>query len=66
MMVAIAVLAYLAVGVVVGLAFAIVGAPRLADPPAPVSTGARLLLMPGAALLWPLVVKRWLALRSPA
>ena len=59
-----AVLAYFAIGVGVALAFALVGAPRLADPPAPVSTGARLLLMPGAALLWPLIVRRWLAIRA--
>ncbi len=60
----IAVLAYFAIGIMVATAFALVGAPRLADPPAPVSTGARLLLAPGAALLWPLIVRRWLAIRA--
>ena len=56
-------MAYLAVGAVVGLAFLLFGLDR-ADPGARGSYGFRALIGPGLALLWPLVVYRWLA--SPA
>ena len=62
--VTIIVIAYALVGAAVAIAFAVAWAPRLATPLAPVSTGARLLLAPGAALLWPLILRRCLALRD--
>ena len=57
---------YLVIGCVVAAAF-IAGRPGDAlEPTAEVSAGARLLLLPGAAILWPLVLKRWLAARGRA
>jgi hypothetical protein len=54
---------YAAAGLFIALAFVAVGAPRLIRPDAsytPVSLGARILLIPGAIILWPLVLWRWL------
>lgn len=53
---------YAAIGILVALAFAAVGITRVQ--PAPVSFGARILLMPGAAALWPYVLRRWIAARG--
>jgi hypothetical protein len=36
------------------------GVTRVTDPPRPASIGARLLIIPGAAVLWPYVLARWL------
>lgn len=52
---------YLAAGLAVALLFALFGAARALPERAPVSAGARLLLIPGAMILWPLVLVRWLA-----
>jgi hypothetical protein len=52
--------AYGAVGVVAALAFVTFGVTRLLPHPAPVSVGARILLIPGATALWPYVMLRWL------
>ena len=52
--------AYLAAGAIVAMAFAAFGAQRIVSG-AQVSVGARILLIPGALLLWPLVLKRWIA-----
>ena len=49
---------YSVVGIATALAFAIFGVTRVQ--PAPVSLGARILLLPGAAALWPYVLVRWL------
>ena len=49
---------YAAVGVVTALAFVSFGVTRVQ--PAPVSLGARILILPGAAALWPYVLARWL------
>lgn len=55
------VLLYVSAGLIIALAFAAVGAPRLiGHGTAPMTLGARLLLIPGAVLFWPLVLKRWL------
>ena len=54
--------AYAAVGSLVALAFVIVGVTRVQ--PMPVTVGARILLLPGAFVLWPLVVARWLKSRG--
>ena len=56
---------YIAIGIVVGLAFVLFGVTRALPHPTPVSAGARILLMPGSVLLWPLVLHRWLKSRSP-
>ena len=50
-------LCYLAAGLAVGLAFVSIGVVRVQS--APVTLGARILLLPGATLLWPLIVARW-------
>jgi hypothetical protein len=49
---------YVAVGVVTALAFVAFGVTQVQ--PAPVTLGARILLLPGAAALWPIVLARWL------
>ena len=48
---------YLAAGLAIALVFVIFGVTRVQD--APVTIGARLLIFPGAAALWPLVLARW-------
>jgi len=48
---------YVAIGLLAGLAFVVVGVARVQ--PAPVTIGARILLLPGATALWPLVLARW-------
>jgi hypothetical protein len=50
-------IAYVAVGSAVALVFVIVGVTQVQ--PMPVTVGARILLLPGTFLLWPLVVVRW-------
>lgn len=54
-------LTYLLPGLVVGCAFVVAGASRVLDGRPPVSQGARLVLLPGAMILWPLIAKRWVA-----
>ena len=51
---------YAAVGIVTGLAFVLFGVSRVPPEPASVTAGARILLLPGAAVLWPIVLGRWL------
>jgi hypothetical protein len=48
---------YVAAGVIVAVAFVAVGVVQVQ--PQPVTLGARILLLPGAFALWPLVVARW-------
>jgi hypothetical protein len=55
--------AYIVAGFAVGLAFVTVGVARVQS--MPVTVGARILLLPGALLLWPLVAARWLKSRGP-
>jgi len=49
---------YAAAGIATALAFVVFGITRVQ--PAPVSLGARILILPGAAALWPYVLVRWL------
>jgi len=49
---------YAATGIVTALAFVTFGVTRVQ--PASVSLGARILILPGAAALWPYVLMRWL------
>lgn len=51
---------YLGAGLITAIIFSIYGASKLAHG-APVSCGARILLIPAATLLWPLILKRWLS-----
>lgn len=54
-------LAYAGIGLVLGLAFLLVGIDRI-DPAAKGAHAVRPLLLPGLVLLWPLVAWRWAAL----
>jgi hypothetical protein len=49
---------YAGIGAAVALAFVAFGVTRAQ--PAPMSLGARILILPGAAALWPHVLLRWL------
>lgn len=55
---AVALVLYLLAGFVTGLAFVVFGVTRVQA--APVTVGARILLLPGATALWPIVLTRWL------
>jgi hypothetical protein len=61
--VAIGLALYVAAGFVAGLAFVIFGVTTVQS--APVTVGARILLLPGATALWPLVISRWFQSRRP-
>jgi hypothetical protein len=54
--------AYVAVGIAAALAFVTVGIVQVQ--PMSVTVGARILLLPGAFVLWPLVLARWLKSRG--
>ena len=55
--------AYIVAGVAVALAFVTVGVARVQA--MPVTVGARIVLLPGAFVLWPWVAARWLKARGP-
>jgi len=60
-----AVSAYLACGLLFGLAFVTAGVGRVDAAARGTSAGFRLLILPGAAALWPFLAARWLrAVRS--
>lgn len=63
MAIAVASVCYGVAGLVVGLAFVARGISAVQT--APVTLGARVLLLPAAAALWPLVLNRWLRSRRP-
>jgi hypothetical protein len=50
---------YAAIGMITALAFVIFGIARVLPAGTPVTLGARVLLLPGAAILWPYVLLRW-------
>jgi hypothetical protein len=52
---------YAAAGLLTAVAFVTFGVVRVLPEPAPVTAGARILLIPGAAALWPYVLGRWVA-----
>jgi hypothetical protein len=54
---------YAVAGAVIALAFVTFGIARVLPASTPVTLGARVLLMPGAALLWPYVLLRWVKAR---
>jgi hypothetical protein len=51
-------------GAVTALAFVTFGIARVLPVGTPVTLGARVLLWPGAALLWPYVLARWVKARA--
>jgi hypothetical protein len=50
---------YALAGLVTALAFVTTGVTRVLPHPVPVTVGARILLVPAAAALWPYVLYRW-------
>jgi len=52
---------YGVIGLAVALGFVTIGILRAMPHAGPVTWGARMLLLPGAAVLWPWVLRRWLA-----
>ena len=52
---------YSTAGISVAIAFVLFGVTRVQT--APVSPGARILILPGAMALWPYVLLRWLTAR---
>lgn len=48
---------YVVLGFVVAMAFVVAGVTRVQ--PQPVTAGARILLFPAAAALWPYILLRW-------
>ena len=54
---------YALAGIIVALAFVAVGLAAVLPAGTPVTIGARILFVPGAAALWPIVLRRWL--RAP-
>jgi hypothetical protein len=51
---------YVLCGAVTGLGFVMFGLAQVLPPAARVTAGARILILPGAAALWPYVLFRWL------
>jgi len=52
--------AYATVGLAVAVALAVFGPGRVLPDSPPCTIGARLLIVPGTVILWPLVLARWL------
>jgi hypothetical protein len=50
--------AYLAAGLIVAIGFVSLGLQRVLAEPRPATAGARMILVPGATLLWPYVAFR--------
>ena len=50
---------YVAIGLCTAVAFVTIGIRQVLAQPASFTIGARLLLLPGAAALWPYVLYRW-------
>ena len=60
MIVLLALALYAAAGIAIAAAFLVFGVTRVLPEPAPVTLGARIVLFPGTAALWPYVLIRWL------
>jgi hypothetical protein len=56
---------YFGIGAVFSLAFVIAGVARIDPAARGMPLPARLLVAPGAAALWPLLLAKWLARRGP-
>ena len=55
--------AYAVAGLIIAIAFVVFGVAQVLPADTPVTVGARI-LVPGAAVLWPFVLGRWLRLRG--
>ena len=58
MILAVLLMAYFAIGLLFAVAFAIRGVDRMDATPKTI--GFRVIVMPGAAVLWPVLLARWL------
>lgn len=56
-------LVYLVLGAVCAVGFVTLGIGRVLPRAGPVSLGARIMILPGAVVLWPLLLRRWLVVR---
>lgn len=56
---------YLAIGAAFAVAFVVLGAKRIDPAAASMTLGARLLVLPGCAALWPLLLLRWISRKGP-
>jgi hypothetical protein len=57
---------YLAIGLATAVAFVSVGLSQVLPHSMTASLGARILFIPGATVLWPYVLMRWLRAREAA
>jgi hypothetical protein len=55
---------YAVAGAVTAIAFVTFGLARVLPAGTPVTVGARVMLLPGAAILWPYVLLRWVKARA--
>jgi hypothetical protein len=55
---------YVLVGLVIAVSFVSFGVTQVLPPSATVTLGARVLFLPGAAVLWPYVLVHWLKSRG--
>ncbi len=55
---------YVFLGIVTAVAFVIFGVERVLPHGATVTVGARILILPGAAVFWPYVLMRWCKARG--
>lgn len=56
-------LAYAAIGLILALAFVTVGVGKVDHAAAGAPWSFRLLILPGAAVLWPVIARKWLRAR---
>lgn len=56
--------AYAGIGLLVGLAFVAVGSSRMDEAMTGTHWSVRILLLPGSAAVWPIVLVRWLSARG--
>lgn len=54
-----AIKSYAAIGLLFAAAFVLAGAPRIDPAARATSTGFRLMILPGTAALWPLLLYKW-------
>jgi hypothetical protein len=55
---------YAVAGILTALAFVSFGVDRALVQPASFTLSARMILLPGAAMLWPYILVRWIAARN--
>lgn len=55
---------YACIGILIAIPFAFLAAHRILPEPADMTFGARVLIIPGAIIVWPIVLKRWLQSNS--